>query len=150
MEREELISRLTESREETLRCFIMDEAQLELSLSPDKWTVKEILIHLADAESVLLERIKRIIAEPKQVLWAFDQDQWAKNLEYESYPLQLAANQYKACRDVSIYLCNKYFDQYGNKEFVHSATGLRTLREEMIKIAEHNLNHLAQIRQILK
>ncbi len=37
----------------------------------------------------------------------------------------------------------------GQREFVHSVTGVRTLKDEMDKVAWHNEHHLGQIRTAL-
>jgi hypothetical protein len=36
-------------------------------------------------------------------------------------------------------------DRSGHLEFVHSETGIRTLKAEFDKVASHNEHHLAQI-----
>jgi hypothetical protein len=66
-----MIELLTETRDETEKYFDLPQGVLKKTYAKGKWTIREILVHLADAESVLHERIKRIIAEPRQVLWAF-------------------------------------------------------------------------------
>ena len=83
------IARLEAARERTLRYFDLGEEQLALTYAPGKWSVKYLLHHLADAETVLYDRIRRTISEPRQVLWAFDQDKWATGLNYSRTPLDL-------------------------------------------------------------
>jgi uncharacterized damage-inducible protein DinB len=83
----EYIKSLIDTQNETLKYFDLTESELSKSYGVGKWTIKQLLVHLADADSVLLNRIQRIIAEPKQVIWAFDQDLWCENLDYKNYPL---------------------------------------------------------------
>jgi hypothetical protein len=145
-----IIERLAMTRAQTLGYFDLPEQNLAKTYSRGKWNVKKILIHLADAESVLHERIKRIIAEPRQVIWAFDQDCWCENLDYENDLLELSKSLYLANRQVIIHMAEKYYEKMGNREFVHSGTGLRTLRDEFDKVASHNQTHLKQIEDALK
>lgn len=73
-----IIEALTETKLQTEVFYDLTPSDLSKSYGAHKWTIQEILVHLADAESVLHERIKRIICEPKQVIWAFRQDDWSK------------------------------------------------------------------------
>ena len=117
---------------------------------PDKWTVRFILHHLADAETVLFDRIRRVLSEPRQVLWAFDQDAWAKELDYSRMPLQLSRQIYDAVRSGVIYHARLHYEIDGQREFVHSETGVRTLKAEFDKVASHNEHHPGQIDDALE
>ena len=118
--------------------------------APGKWTVQYILHHLADAETVLFDRIRRIISEPHPVIWAFDQDAWANKLSYNQRSLQLSKQLFKSTREGIIYYADLHYEKDGHLEFVHNETGIRTLKNEFDKVAEHNQNHINQIRQALK
>jgi DinB family protein len=141
----DIIRRLESAREQTLKFFALSEVELARSYAPGKWTVRFILHHLADAETVLYDRIRRAISEPKQVLWAFDQDAWAKGLDYAQVPLDLSRRIYEAVRAGVIYQARVHYEKSGHLEFVHSETGIRTLKEEFDKVAWHNEQHLEQI-----
>jgi hypothetical protein len=145
----EYIKSLIDTQNETLKYFDLTESELSKSYGVGKWTVKQLLVHLADADSVLLNRIQRIIAEPKQVIWAFDQDLWCENLDYKNYPLEISKSIYLANRQALIYLAKKYYVTLGAKEFVHSETGLRTLKNEFDKVSLHNQGHIEQIKLAL-
>lgn len=145
----DIILSLTQTQEETEKHFDLPQDDLIKTYAKGKWTIKEILVHLADAESILHERIKRIIAEPKQVIWAFDQDLWCDNLDYRNLPLEISKSLYLSNRRSVLFLATKYYTQFGTKEFVHSQTGLRTLKEEIDKVAIHNQVHINQIRTAL-
>ena len=140
-----VIKFLIETQNKTVKCFSLLPGDLSKTYAPGKWTIREILVYLADAESILHERIKRIIAEPKQVIWAFDQDSWCDKLEYENFPLDVSRNLYIANRQSILYLADRYYETLGAKEFIHSQTGLRTLKDEIDKVATHNQGHLKQI-----
>ena len=127
----------------------MTEEQLARRHGPGKWTVAFILHHLADSETVLFDRIRRVISEPRQVLWAFDQDAWAKGLDYSRMPLELSRRIYESSRAGVIYQAGLHYEKSGHLEFVHSETGVRTLKDEFDKVAWHNEHHLAQIDRAL-
>jgi DinB superfamily len=139
-----------EARSQTLKYFDLSEEQLELRYAPGKWPIRFIPHHLADAESVLYDRIRRVLSEPRQVLWAFDQDAWAAGLDYSRIPLEHSRRLYDAVRTGVIYQARLRYDSAGHREFVHSATGVRTLKDEFDKVASHNQHHLGQIETALR
>jgi len=141
-----LLQKLAETKAETIGFFELSDGLLFKTYAPGKWNVKELLVHIADAETVLHERIKRIIAEPRQVLWAFQQELWSQQLDYIGYPLELSGALYLANRNDIIYLAELYYEKYGVREFVHNETGIRTLKNEFDKVANHNEHHLQQIK----
>ena len=108
-----------------------------------------VLLHLADSETVMFDRIRRVLSEPRQVLWYFDEAAWARGLNYSEVPLDIASRVYESVRDAIIYYATVYYEQKGHLEFVHSVTGVRTLKDEFEKVATHNEHHLRQIRAAL-
>ena len=145
----DIITQLESTRDRTLQYFDLPESELAKAYAPGKWSIRYILHHLADAETVLNDRIRRTISEPKQVLLVFDQDAWAKGLDYSQMPLDLSRKIYEATRAGIIHLAREHYERNGHLEFIHSETGLRTLKDEFDKVAAHNAEHLAQIEAAL-
>ena len=146
----DIITRLEAARDHTLKCFDLSDSQLARSYGSGKWSVRFILHHLADAETVLFDRIRRTISEPRQVLWAFDQAAWANALDYAQMPIDLSRQVYDAVRARVIYHARLHYEADGHREYVHSETGVRTLKAEFDKVAWHNEHHLEQIVLALK
>ena len=145
----QLIRELERTRDETLSYFSLDQGDLMRTYAPGKWSVRFILHHLSDSETVLFDRIRRILSEPRQVLWVFDQDAWATGLDYSQLPLDISRQVYESVRKAIIYYARMHYEQKGDLEFVHSVTGIRTLKDEFDKVASHNEHHLGQIRLAL-
>ena len=141
-----LIRQLEATRDETLRYFRLPDTDLARTYGPGKWSVRCVLHHLADAETVLHDRICRIVSEPRQTLLVFDEGAWSRALDYSQKPLALSRPVYEAVRATIIHYTGLYYETKGHLEFVHSVTGVRTLKDEMDKVASHNEHHLAQIR----
>lgn len=139
------IQHLERTKAETLAHFALDNADLERSYGPGKWTVRYLLNHLADSETVLFYRIRRVISEPRQVIWVYDQDAWAQALDYASVPLEVAQRNYAAARDGVIHYARRHYQGSEQISFVHSTTGLRTLKDEFDKVVSHNEHHLRQV-----
>ena len=69
--RMEFIDQLDRTKARTLEYFDLSEEDLERSYAPGKWTIRYLLNHLADSETVLFYRIRRVISEPNQVIWFY-------------------------------------------------------------------------------
>lgn len=145
----DIISKLESTRDRTLQYFDLGDDDLARTYGPGKWSVRFVLLHIADSETVLSERIRRTLSEPRPVLWAFDPDKWASGLSYSQLPLDLSRRIYDATRAGIIHLVRQNYETNGDREFVHSETGVRTLRQEFDKVADHNEHHLAQIEMAL-
>lgn len=145
----QLIRDLESTRDETLRYFSLSDEDLARTYAPGKWTVRYILQHLTDSETVLYDRIRRVISEPRQVIWWYDEDAWSKALSYSERPLEIASGIYESVRAAVIFYAKLHYEKDGHLELVHSLTGVRTLKDEFDKTASHNEHHLSQIRTAL-
>src|SRR4051812_18363176 len=143
------IEQLNRARATTLEHFGLPERELAKTYGPGKWSVRYLLNHLADSETVLLYRIRRVISEPHQVIWFYDQDAWAEKLDYATIPLEIARNLYQSSREAVIHHARGHYEGSEQITFVHSQTGLRTLKDEFDKVLWHNEHHLSQITQAI-
>jgi hypothetical protein len=50
---------------------------------PKEWSVHEVIIHLADSESIAAQQARMMVAEPGRTVMAYDPDAWANNLHYQ-------------------------------------------------------------------
>jgi len=144
-----LIRELERTRDETLKYFVLDQRDLARSYAPGKWSIRYILHHLSDSETVFLDRIHRVLSEPRPVLWVMDQDAWARGLDYSQVPLDISRTVFESARNAIIYYTSVHYERSGNLEWVHSVDGVRTLKDEFDKTASHNEHHLSQIRTAL-
>ena len=147
---EQLIRDLESTRDETLRYFELGDEELARTYGPGKWSIRYILHHLTDSETVLYDRIRRVLSEPRQVLWWYDEDAWSKALSYSERPLTMSRSIYESVRAAMIFYARLHYEKDGHLEFVHSKTGVRTLKDEFDKTASHNEHHLSQIRRALQ
>jgi hypothetical protein len=143
------VRELERTRDETLQCFSLGSHDLARTYGPGKWSIRYILHHLSDSESVFLDRIHRVLSEPRPVLWVMDQDAWAKGLDYARLPLEISRPVFESARNAIIHLAGIHYERSGHLEWVHSVDGVRTLKDEFDKAAVHNENHLSQIRSAL-
>ena len=70
-------------------------ARLETPPAPGKWSVRDIISHLADGEMVFAFRLRQTLAEDHHVIQPFNQDLWAKS--YPACDTSLALAVLSAC-----------------------------------------------------
>lgn len=149
MNKTELIESLKSTMAETISFFDLTENDLAKSYGSGKWNIKQILHHLTDSELIFQYRLKAIIAEPKQVIWAYDQDRFNEAFDYKSKNLQYKKQLFELCRKLNLELIEEFYDLLCDKEFVHSSTGLHLLKDEFERVYIHNWDHIKQIKKAL-
>jgi len=116
--------------------------------APGKWSARQIVAHLADAELVCGHRCRQIVAEDNPTLIGFDQELWARNLNYSRRkPKQsletfrrLRAENYELLKD----LPEAAFERAGN----HTEAGRMTLRALLERNAQHAESHARQLQAL--
>ncbi|MGI9103843.1 MAG: DinB family protein [Terriglobales bacterium] len=117
--------------------------------APGKWSVGEILAHLADAEMVVGFRVRLILGHPGVPIQAFDQDVWAAFSHYEQIPAPESLERFTAQRRANVRLLRSLSPEQMQQHGMHSERGRETV-EQVIKMwAGHDLNHRAQVERIL-
>jgi hypothetical protein len=111
-----------------------------------EWAVAEVLGHLADAEIALAFRIRKIAAEPREVLVAWDQDRWADNGGYRRTPPREALATFAALRRSNLAYVGRLSTAQKAQHGRHPEYGRLTIPQLLAHWADHDLNHLEQIR----
>lgn len=115
---------------------------------PGKWTVRQIVAHLADAEMVGAHRFRQVIAEENPTLIAFDQDAWTRNLDYARRKPKQSLETFRRIRAENYELLKELpaaaFERTGN----HSERGRVTLLELLEGYAGHAESHARQLQGI--
>src|SRR3972149_1829955 len=55
--------------------------------APGEWSAHEIVCHCADSETSAYARIRLLLTEPEPPIHGYDQDAWARTLDYHAHPL---------------------------------------------------------------
>ena len=124
-------------------------AKLKKSPAPGKWSVAEIVAHLADAEIVLGYRVRAILGAPGTPIQAFDQDKWAEAGHYAQRNPRQSLEQLRALRQANLALYKSLSPEQWKHYGIHSERGQETVRHIAGMMAGHDLNHLLQIERIL-
>jgi hypothetical protein len=120
--------------------------RLEVSPAPGKWSARDIVAHLADAEVAFAFRLRQTLAEDHHVIQPFDQDQWAKS--YPGCDAQLALAALSALRAWNVALIGSVRPQQLSKTVTHPERGTMTFQTIVETMAGHDGNHIKQIEAI--
>jgi len=116
--------------------------------APGKWSIRQIVAHLADAELVGAHRIRQVIAEDNPTLVAFDQDAWAHNLDYARRKPKQSLETFRRIRAENYELLKGLpetaFERAGN----HTQRGPMTLLGLVEGFAAHAETHARQLQEI--
>lgn len=119
------------------------ESRLNHKPRSDKWSGREILIHLADTELTFGFRYRQALGEDNHVIQPFDQDRWAQS--YGLYSAQQALRTYTALRDWNLVLIRSLTPEQSSRPLRHPERGAMTLLTLIETAAGHDLNHLRQL-----
>lgn len=125
-------------------------AKLKKRPAPDKWSVAEILAHLADCEIVAGWRMRLILGSPGTPVSGFDQDSWAEAGHYSRRDARKSLEQFRAFREANLSLLKSLKPEQWKHHGVHSERGVETIERVTVMFAGHDLNHTRQIEAILK
>jgi len=114
-----------------------------------KWSVAEILAHLADAEIVASWRIRAILGAPGTPLQAFDQDAWVTAGHYERRDPRKSLALFRVLREANVALFQTLTPEQWKHHGMHAERGVDTVEHLLRLFAGHDLNHTQQVEQIL-
>ncbi|MGA2267279.1 MAG: DinB family protein [Bryobacteraceae bacterium] len=117
-------------------------------ITSGKWSIRQIVAHVADSELVGAHRFRQVIAEDNPTLVAFDQDAWARNLDYARRKPKQSLETFRRVRaenyDLLKGLPDAAFERAGN----HTQNGPMTLRRLLEGYANHAETHARQLQEI--
>jgi uncharacterized damage-inducible protein DinB len=126
----------------------LSPAQVDRSPEPGKWSIREIVAHLADCEIVFSVRLRQTLAEEHHIIQPFDQDAWARR--YAAYDLNSALALFTAARNWNLKFLTTVTEDDRHHPVTHPERGTMTLWTIVETMAGHDINHLQQIERLAK
>lgn len=117
--------------------------------APGKWSVTEVVQHLADSELVLGFRTRMILSEDWPPLQGYDQDKWASLFRYSEVSYESALAQLGVLRGANLALLRRLGPAELERVGMHSERGPESLGHLMRLMAAHDLVHRRQIERVL-
>jgi len=124
-------------------------AKLRKRPAPDKWSVTEILAHLADVEIVIGWRMRSILGAPGTDVQAYDQNAWVVALHYDKRDPRAALAEQRILREANLAMLKLLTPEQWKLFGQHSERGQESIEHIVRMVAGHDLNHIQQIERIL-
>jgi DinB superfamily len=118
--------------------------------APGKWSIAEILAHLADAEVVGSWRIRQILGADGTPIQAYDQNVWAETFRYKDRDPKESLRLFRVLRENNLLLLKSVPRKLWKNHGMHAERGKETIAQIVRMFAGHDLNHLQQIEKIAK
>jgi hypothetical protein len=127
----------------------LDDSALRRPEAPGKWSVIEVIQHLADSDLVFSYRLKMMLTEDRPPLQGYDQDRWAGVLRYREVPLELALGQLRGVRAANLHVMRQLSPSQPERVGLHTERGPESAGFLLRLMGAHDLVHRRQIDRIL-
>lgn len=121
--------------------------ELDWRPTAEDWSVREIVHHLADADTMAAARLRRILTEEDPAIPAYDEQVLAERLRYRARPIEPALRVIEALRATTAQLLDAMTEAEWRRAGIHSEMGPYSAERWLEFNAAHAHDHAAQIRQ---
>lgn len=127
----------------------LDEQTIRRPESAGKWSVVEVIQHLADSDLVFGFRLRMILTEDQPPLQGYDQDAWARTFRYRDVDRAMAMEQLRSLRAANLRVLGYFSAVELERVGLHSERGPESAGFLLRLMAGHDLVHRRQIDRIL-
>jgi len=120
--------------------------QINRQPAPGKWSICEIVSHLADTETVFAFRLRQTLAEDHHIIQPFDQGRWGER--YGAYTFDRALALFESARNWNLRLLNTVTEADRRRPVTHPERGTMTFWTIVETMGGHDINHLLQIERL--
>jgi uncharacterized damage-inducible protein DinB len=124
----------------------ISEEKSAFRYAPDKWSIKQLLGHIADTERVFAYRVLRFGRNDQQPIEGFEQDDYIASADFDSHLLSDLAKEFEAVRRASLYLL-RHLPQAAWERHGVASNNEVSVRALAFIIAGHELHHLKILRE---
>jgi hypothetical protein len=124
--------------------------ELKWKPEPAKWSITEILAHLADTEIVASWRMRSVIGENGITIQPFDQDAWASVFQYGKRDAKRSLEIFRMLRENNLAMLKEIPRQTWDNYGMHLERGKETVAHLTRMFAGHDTNHVLQVERIVK
>lgn len=129
-------------------CAGLSETQLATSIEAGKWSIHQIVAHLADCELVFQHRARMMLFEDNPTLVAFNQDVWVNGWQREKERFDQTLERLRVLRESTVRLFRNTPEHELRRYGTHTERGVQVVGDYIVMIAGHDVNHLSQIEAI--
>ena len=146
VDRQALIERYAAGHQAVLDALHgITDAELDARPSPDQWTAREIVHHLADSEMTSAIRLRRLLVEDHPDIPNYDEEAFARRLFYTERPIAAALDALNAARRTTLEILERMTEPDWQRSGTHSESGPYSAQTWLEIYAAHAHDHAAQI-----
>jgi hypothetical protein len=116
--------------------------------APGKWSMGQVLAHLADSDLVWGWRLRLILSQNRPALTGYDQDAWAERLGYADIDPKDSLMTFTCLRQGNLHQIERATPEDLDRVGVHVERGEESLRHQLKLYAGHDILHLNQLERI--
>jgi hypothetical protein len=124
----------------------LTDAELDRRPAPGEWTAREVVHHLADAETRSAVRLRQLLAEDDPTIHAYDEELYARMLHYDR-PIDGSLALLRAVRASTAELLDRLTEADFARAGVHTESGPYSVDTWLELYAAHAHDHADQLRQ---
>lgn len=124
----------------------LPDEKLSTPCAPGEWTIKEILVHVMDAERIFAYRALRFARHDTTELPGWDQDAYAPFSGANARTIESILDELTAVRQASIALFSTFDDETMQRVGIANNHNL-SVRSALYQIAGHELHHVNSIKE---
>jgi|SRR5579871_1355649 len=122
--------------------------QLRWQPEPGKWSINQILAHLADVEIVASWRMRSIVGSNGITIQPFDQDAWASVFQYGKLDAKRSIEIFRVLRENNLAMLKSLPKEKWENYGMHLERGKESIAHLTRMFAGHDTNHVVQIERI--
>jgi uncharacterized damage-inducible protein DinB len=119
--------------------------KIDTALGPDRFTVREVVAHLADWEQLFRHRIDRALSRPQTSIVVYDEDQRAKDMKYSKSNIDEQLNLFASQRQKTKILLHSLTDDEMQRAFIHPLLGAISVEDQANMLIGHDMYHIEQL-----
>lgn len=128
----------------------LDSEVLRWRATDDDWCLLELMGHLADAERLYVDRLRRILSDFEPNLRDIDIESWPRERDYASGSVRAFARVFALERSETVMLLWSAGPSEWERGGEHPFRGRLTLGDVARDINRHDLEHLWQARRLVR
>jgi hypothetical protein len=150
MDRTKILESYSKGYENLIACINeMPKEMRQFKPAPNKWSVHEIIIHMADSEVNSYSRARKIISEPGSTIMAYDQDILADETKYHEQNTEDALELFRHLRKMTYNVIKNLPEETWSNSIYHPENGIMTLEDWLKTYEEHVTIHVNQMKRNL-
>ena len=128
----------------------LSDEQLDTPYGEGKWTIRQVVHHLADSHCNGLARFRWVLTEEYPTLKPYDQDRWARLVDARTLPLEPSLAILRGLHERWVILLESLSEDSWFRKGNHPEEGDVSIEDLLVAYANHGIKHLGHINGLLE